>query len=95
VEEAFTGESQADVTSACFALLAEATPNAELRTAIRGAADRLHAFRRLEASVIDPIFGDLNDVLVQSSGQRQAIRRYHTARMRAVPALVRARSARK
>ncbi|QDX26887.1 GntR family transcriptional regulator [Sphingomonas suaedae] len=95
MEEALTGESQADVTSACFALLAAATPNVELRAAIHSTGDRLHPYRRLEASVLEPILGELEDVLVQATGQRQAIRRYHTARMRAVPALVRARSARK
>lgn len=95
MQEALAGESLADVTSACFALMAEAAPNAELRAAIHGAGDRLHPYRRLEVSVLDPILGELEEVLGQAPGQRQAIRRYHAARMRAVPALVRARSARK
>lgn len=95
MQEALAGESLAEVTSACFALMADATPNAELRAAIHSAGDRLHPYRRLEGSVLEPVRGELEEMLAQGTGQRQAIRRYHAARMRTVPALVRARSARK
>jgi len=95
MQQALAGESLADVTAACFALLADATLNTELRAAIHSAADRLHPYRRLERSVSEPIFGELEEMLVPAPGQRQSIRRYHAARMRAVPALVRARAARK
>ncbi|MEG3088349.1 GntR family transcriptional regulator [Sphingomonas sp. PB4P5] len=83
-----------DRTSACFALLAEAAPSPELRLAIESAADRLHPYRRIESKAIEPVRGELKEILTQAPGQRPAIRRYHAIRMRAVPELVRARSAR-
>lgn len=92
VREALDAGARADVTSALFSLLAEAAPNAELRVAIHGAGDRLHPYRRSEASVLGHMLGVLEDAIAPGPGQRAAIRRYHTIRMRAVPQLVKARS---
>lgn len=92
VQAALASATLADATSAGFALLAEATPNSQLRAAILNAGDRLHPFRVLESSVLGPVLGELEEAMTPAPGQRPAIRRYHLARMRAVPDLARARA---
>ncbi|MDB5583435.1 MAG: GntR family transcriptional regulator [Bradyrhizobium sp.] len=92
---AMASGSLSEASSACFELLADACPNSELRAALLNAGDRLHPFRRIEESLLDPVIGELEEVIVQGPGQRQAIRRYHAVRMRAAPDIIRARWARK
>lgn len=95
MQAALASDTLVEATAASFALMAEAVPNGELRGAILNASDRLHPFRRLEDLVLEPIIGELEEVVVAAPGQRPAIRRYHAARMRAVPDLLRARWGRK
>ena len=95
LQAALASERLADAASASFELMAGAVPNGELRVAILNAGDRLHPFRKVEGLVLEPIVGELETVVLAASGQRPAIRRYHAARMRAVPDLLRARTARK
>jgi DNA-binding GntR family transcriptional regulator len=95
VGEAITAASPAEAASACFSLLAERVPNGELRAAILNAGDRLHPFRLAEDVVLAPKTAELEELLAWVAGQSAAIRRYHAARMRAVPNLLRARAVRK
>ena len=77
-----------------FEQIAAMAPSGELRSAIASAGDRLHAFRMIEEDVLEPMLGELDELAIRDSGQPQSIRRYHLRRMRAVPALIRARSRR-
>ncbi len=81
----------ADRTALLFERIAADVPNLEVRAAIAGASDRLHAFRMIEEAVLEPILGELDELAIRDSGQAQAVRRYHLRRMRAVPALLRHR----
>lgn len=92
IEDAMASGSLAEATSAIFRLLAESVPNRELRFAIARASDRLHPFRLAEVRALEPIIGELEELLEPSSARPAAIRRYHLARMRAVPELLRERS---
>ena len=92
IEGAMASGSLADATSAIFGLLADSVPNRELRSAIARASDRLHPFRLAEVRAPPPIIGELEELLDPSSSRLGAIRRYHLARMRAVPELLRQRS---
>lgn len=88
---AMQGGSLAEATASSFTLLAQSSPNLELRTAIERANDRLHPFRIAEASVIEPVIGELESLLEGGAGRSTAIRRYHLTRMRAVSELLRVR----
>jgi len=84
--------TQADLTSLLFERLAAASPNAEVRAAIAGASDRLHPFRIIEDSVLEPIIGELEELALAGPTQLQAIRRYHQRRIKAVPLILRAQA---
>ena len=92
VEEVMGADTLAEATAACFVLLAASSPNAELRTAVARASDRLHPFRIAESQVLEPVLGELEELLDPSPRRPAAIRRYHVARMRAAGELLRARS---
>jgi DNA-binding FadR family transcriptional regulator len=92
IHEAMGTNTLADATAACFRLLATTSPNIELRTAMARAGDRLHPFRIAEARVMEPVLGELEELLDPSPRRPAAIRRYHLARMRAAGELLRARS---
>lgn len=92
IEGATARGSLAEATAAVFALLAESVPNRELRVAMGRASDRLHPFRLVEAHVLEPVLGELEELLDPSSTRQAAIRRYHLTRMRAVGALLRQRA---
>lgn len=81
----------ADRVAALFARLASNSPNHEIGDAIASASDRLHPFRIMEQQILDPLAGELEEMVVRGQGQAHAIRRYHLRRMRAVPELLRAR----
>jgi hypothetical protein len=81
----------ADRVAALFIRLGAASPNREIGSAIDSANDRLHPFRLIEPDVLESIDGELEAIVLHGPGQAQAIRRYHLRRMRAVPALLRAR----
>ena len=91
VRAALACSTLADATARLFALLSESSPNAELREAMANAGDRLHPYRVLEAAVLRPAPGELEELLERAPRGPAAIRRYHLTRMRAVPALLRAR----
>jgi DNA-binding FadR family transcriptional regulator len=90
--QAMSGGTLADVTAACFALLADSAPNRELRVAVAHASDRLHPYRIAEAKVLQPVFGELEELLDVPSKRQAAIRRYHLSRMRAVSDMIRVRA---
>ena len=92
IEDAMASGSLPDATAAVFGLLAESVPNRELRLAIARASDRLHPFRIAEPQVLEPIIGELEELLEPPSARLTAIRRYHLTRMRAVRDLLRQRS---
>ena len=92
VAEAMASASLADATMACFTLLAGSGPNQELRDAVARAGDRLHPYRIVEARILEPVLGELEEMLLGGAGRNAAIRRYHLTRMRAVSAIVRARA---
>jgi DNA-binding GntR family transcriptional regulator len=81
----------ADQTALVFERMASAAPNQEIRAAITSASDRLHAFRMLEDIILEPMIGELDELMIRDQGQPQSIRRYHLRRMRAVPPLLRGR----
>ncbi len=95
IRAALARQPQAEATAAIFSLLAEGAPNVELREALGNAGDRLHPFRILETAVLPSPGDELEELLERSPRGPAAIRRYHLARMRAAPALLRARSSRK
>lgn len=95
LEAALGVASAAEAASIGFELIAEASANRELRLAIRNAADRLHAYRQIEQVALAASPDELVPVLTPGAGQRPAIRRYHLARMRAVPELLAVRAGRK
>jgi DNA-binding GntR family transcriptional regulator len=86
--------TSADQTAQLFERIASDVPNQEVRAAIASASDRLHPFRMLEDAVLEPVIGELEELVVRDQGQPQAIRRYHLRRMKAVPALLRQRERR-
>jgi len=86
------GLTPADQVAASFARIASRAPNREVRAAIESASDRLHPFRMIEDQVLDPVIGELDELVVRDQHQPQAIRRYHLRRMREVPALLRRRA---
>lgn len=92
IEDAMASGSLPDATAAIFGLLAESVPNRELRLAIARASDRLHPFRIAEPQVLEPVIGELEELLEPSTYRLTAIRRYHLTRMRAVRDLLRQRS---
>lgn len=92
IEEAMASGSLAEATAATFGMLAESVPNRELSMAIARASDRLHPFRLAEPQVLQPIFGELEELLEPSSSRQAVIRRYHLLRMRAVRDLLQQRS---
>jgi DNA-binding GntR family transcriptional regulator len=81
----------AERVSSLFARLAAGAPNREIGLAIASASDRLHPFRIIEQQILAPLDGELEELVQRGTAQAQAIRRYHLRRMRAVPALLRAR----
>lgn len=81
----------ADRVAALFARIAGGAPNHEVGDAIANASDRLHPFRIVEPRILDPVEGELEEMVVRGPGQPHAIRRYHLRRMKAAPALLRAR----
>ena len=81
----------ADRTAELFDRIASTAPNEELCNAILAANDRLHAFRKLEDQVLEPIATELADMVGAEPSQPQSIRRYHLRRMRAASQLVRVR----
>lgn len=85
-------DTLADATGACFELLSRSAPNRELREAIARSSDRLHPFRIAEAQVLEPIYGELEELFASAPRRQTAIRRYHLSRMRAVGDILRARS---
>jgi len=95
IRAALARPTPADATAAFFALLAEHAPNAELREAMANAGDRLHPYRMVEAAVLRAPVDDLEELLERSPRGATVIRRYHLVRMRAVPALLRARASQK
>lgn len=95
VQRALAGQSPAMAVSLGFELLAEAATNRDLRHAILNAGDRLHAFRQFEHRIIPYSEEELEAMLLPGADQRGAIRRYHLTRMRAVPDLLEAMTARK
>ena len=95
LQAALGAASAAEAASIGFELIAEASANRELRLAMQNAADRLHAFRLIEHVVLAAPRDELVPVLTPEPGQRSAIRRYHLARMRAVPELLAVRAGRK
>ena len=90
--QAMATGSLADATAGCFNLLAGATPNSELRKAVARVGDRLHAYRIVETTILEPILGELEEMFAVSPSGPAAIRRYHVARTRAVSDLLRART---
>lgn len=92
VEEAMAGGSLPEATAAMFGLMAASVPNRELRMAIARASDRLHPYRIAEPRVLEPILGELEELLEPSAARQSAIRRYHLIRMRAAGELVRERA---
>lgn len=92
IEEAMAGGSLPEATAAIFGLLGESVPNRELRLALAHASDRLHPFRLVEPIVLEPILGELEELIEPSASRQAAIRRYHLLRMRAVGDLLRERS---
>lgn len=92
IEEAMAGGSLPEATAAIFGLIAESVPNRELRLAIAHASDRLHPFRLVESIVLEPILGELEELIEPSASRQAAIRRYHLLRMRTVGDLLRERS---
>lgn len=81
----------ADQTALVFERLASAAPNQEIRASIASASDRLHPFRMVEQKTLEPVIGELDELMIRDQGQSQLIRRYHLRRMRAVPLLLRER----
>ncbi|MES2443320.1 MAG: GntR family transcriptional regulator [Pseudomonadota bacterium] len=84
--------STADLTQWTFEQIASGAPNREVRAAVASAGDRLHPFRMLEPQVLEPVIGELEELMNRSSGQTSAIRRYHLRRMRAVGTLLEAQN---
>lgn len=88
------GGDLAEATTGMFAILAETSANRELRDALIATGERLHPFRRLEPLVLEPVMGELEELIDPSPRRHQAIRRYHLSRMRAVPELLRVQTGR-
>lgn len=86
-------KSIAERTAQIFDAIAAAAPNREIRAAIAGASDRLHAFRLIEPMVLERMLGELDVLSIFDSGQPQVVRRYHLRRMKAVPAILDRRNA--
>ena len=81
----------AERTARLFEQIAAIVPNAELSSAIRAASDRLHPFRIIEGSLLEPIPDELDRLVRAAPSQLSEIRRYHQRRMRAAGELVRLR----
>lgn len=82
----------AEITEALFVAIADAAPNRELRRAVDGANDRLHAARRAEALALPGLGEELADLLDADLGRLRALLgRYHRRRIAAVPEILRAR----
>lgn len=94
VEAAMAAGDLAEATTGMFGILAETAANRELRDALLGTGERLHPFRRLESLVLEPVLGELEELLEPSPRRHHAIRRYHLTRMRAVPELLRVQAGR-
>lgn len=93
-DEQLAEETLAGRTALIFGRIAELAPNGEIAAAIAAVADRLHPFRIAERDVLDPVAGELEELVVPGAGLPQAVRRYHLRRMKAVPALLVRRTAR-
>lgn len=86
-------EAIAARTALLFDRIGEMAPNREIRSAIASVGDRLHPFRIIESDVLEPLIGELDELVLVDNGLPQAIRRYHLRRMKAVAELIRRREA--
>lgn len=91
IESPSAHEALADRAAELFERIAGAAPNAELRTAILTASDRIHPFRIEEAAAIGADDAELAEIMRIDPSQSQALRRYYLRRMRAAPDLIRRR----
>ncbi len=89
-----TFSSLAEQSANLFERIAATAPNREIRVAILNAGDRLHPYRMVEAQVLEPVVGELEELAIFDGGLPQAVRRYHLRRMKAVPDLLVAREER-